>query len=813
MPCFNRSCDTDAKDLIRRMLTVESRKRISMQDIRTHPWVCKGFFKPLSSKIPERPMLSPNSVLDPEILEKMKKYGFGGYAAPEKVIIQRTPPNSVYFLVKEHLERKNRQSRKSHSETPKIEEAGVLTVTNGSARNNPQSGRNSNLRQRRLSMGVPNFSLHPHSSVESNEAKSSENGLDLSKGPISFSYLQKPVPESEVVHDTPAPLHTLPKSRKFSMLIGWARQKENGSRGFMGRRRSSSINVREEPATSVSSRQRRRSIVGDPTADANSETPTVTRHRRRSIDPAADLLQEPHTTARHRRRSLIGEPAELLPEENIATFVGKFRRASMQHSDRFIQISSTGTSLSPVSTPDREAPHGPDTFGYKFPAVEEVDKMSKDSSSDMPLPTGPQPSAQASMDAVSVNPAMSYITASASTSAVYPSCSSLDAAKSVTNPKTSMATIPASDNEMGSGIAPSMNSVEISGNSGPKPSMRSLNHSSNSVVPNPRTSLRSSVDGGSRGTGFHSRKNSFSSPNASRGVSGKPSNEDFSQKMNRGRSHRPESQESVDEMDEIDSGETSPMAVSDWSLGVEPLLQATGTTGRRLSTSSPLKPQEQDGQGRRMSSLDRRRSVTVRSAPMDHPAAETAEQLKATPPEAVMQVKATPPETAKQVQDLVSEAIQDDDKHRESSQEKPEKPVARNRRRSSFMASISSALKRIINPKHGQAATQPVDPSNPQPREFAESSLWNLECKSTLSLQETRDELVRIALQNNIRLLWVGNFVVNCVVDDLEFEIEVCRLRDSDEFGLVWKRVRGNGLVYESMCREIVGQWQMASAN
>jgi hypothetical protein len=55
------------------MLTADPKDRIKMAEILTHPWTCDGFSGPPSPQVPERAPLPSDSVLDPEVLEKMKK--------------------------------------------------------------------------------------------------------------------------------------------------------------------------------------------------------------------------------------------------------------------------------------------------------------------------------------------------------------------------------------------------------------------------------------------------------------------------------------------------------------------------------------------------------------------------------------------------------------------------------------------------------------------------------------------------------------------------------------------------------------------
>lgn len=223
------------------MLTANPGKRISLADVVAHPWTSEGYNAPPSPQIPERQPLTSDSVLDPEVLEKMKKYGFSGYSQnQEKIITNGTPEFSIYYLIKEHLERKHldsiqRRERLSQSEVVLV----VGTPTEGaSSGRSSVHGRRPSLqphaqRQRRLSMGVPTFIMPVQNVTSSNESNHAESPAsineiseaDISKEPIPWSQLQKPTARNAkgdgkqdgATEDSNSDevIPTLPKSRKF----------------------------------------------------------------------------------------------------------------------------------------------------------------------------------------------------------------------------------------------------------------------------------------------------------------------------------------------------------------------------------------------------------------------------------------------------------------------------------------------------------------------------------------------------------------------------------------------------------------------
>ncbi|OLY84390.1 Serine/threonine-protein kinase MARK2 [Smittium mucronatum] len=104
MPQF---LSTSACDLLQRMLTVNPKKRITMAEIRSHPWINIDFEDSINSYLPARPavVLDPN----PQSLGKMHLYGFtqeqviASLADAEQV---NTPIVCIYHLVDESRRRK-----------------------------------------------------------------------------------------------------------------------------------------------------------------------------------------------------------------------------------------------------------------------------------------------------------------------------------------------------------------------------------------------------------------------------------------------------------------------------------------------------------------------------------------------------------------------------------------------------------------------------------------------------------------------------------------------------------------------------------
>ena len=66
---------TDCKDLVSRMLATDRKQRASLNEIKNHPWMIKGFNKPPDNYLPYRePLQLP---LDPQVVHGMHGFNFG----------------------------------------------------------------------------------------------------------------------------------------------------------------------------------------------------------------------------------------------------------------------------------------------------------------------------------------------------------------------------------------------------------------------------------------------------------------------------------------------------------------------------------------------------------------------------------------------------------------------------------------------------------------------------------------------------------------------------------------------------------------
>ncbi|TPX51115.1 hypothetical protein SeMB42_g01042 [Synchytrium endobioticum] len=129
----------ECKHLILRMLVTHPAQRASMLEVKTHPWMVKGHDGPPDNYLPVRPPLA--LPLDLQVIEQMKGFEFGSsehirvaieeqiarggqlqmFGAGDRNSAPETPLTSIYYLVKEKLEREHLYSEPSGvgmNETP-----------------------------------------------------------------------------------------------------------------------------------------------------------------------------------------------------------------------------------------------------------------------------------------------------------------------------------------------------------------------------------------------------------------------------------------------------------------------------------------------------------------------------------------------------------------------------------------------------------------------------------------------------------------------------------------------------------------------
>jgi serine/threonine protein kinase len=111
------------KQLIQRMITVDPRKRATLEEVKHHSWVVEGFDGPPENYLPKRAVIDPDN-LDHNIVQRMQAFGFKTEdvivafkeyadqdsqlrenAEGKKIKFKVNPVVTTYFLLSEMLKR------------------------------------------------------------------------------------------------------------------------------------------------------------------------------------------------------------------------------------------------------------------------------------------------------------------------------------------------------------------------------------------------------------------------------------------------------------------------------------------------------------------------------------------------------------------------------------------------------------------------------------------------------------------------------------------------------------------------------------
>jgi serine/threonine protein kinase len=102
---FPEHVTPECKDIIKRMLTVSERDRITIAEIKRHPWINNGYTAPID---PMLPAVSFVHTVDPEVLKQLQLLGFEDSPALRRAILQSEPKNpavTMYHTILRNLRR------------------------------------------------------------------------------------------------------------------------------------------------------------------------------------------------------------------------------------------------------------------------------------------------------------------------------------------------------------------------------------------------------------------------------------------------------------------------------------------------------------------------------------------------------------------------------------------------------------------------------------------------------------------------------------------------------------------------------------
>lgn len=108
----------NARHLIGRLITVDPKKRATLDEVLEHPWVNEGYDRKPYNYLPDRPVLESLDLLDKSIVARLQAFGYG-LEEINKAFTDYNPasPHAIratYFLLKEMVDREvKRQQRLS----------------------------------------------------------------------------------------------------------------------------------------------------------------------------------------------------------------------------------------------------------------------------------------------------------------------------------------------------------------------------------------------------------------------------------------------------------------------------------------------------------------------------------------------------------------------------------------------------------------------------------------------------------------------------------------------------------------------------
>lgn len=701
-------------------------------------------------------------------------------------------------------------------------------------------------RQRRQSIGVPTFmpsSFEPHESHESTEADSIPSiDENIAEEPFQWSHLLKPSrkpakKDGDADSDEyEAPPQNLPKSRKFSIL-GWAsnliKAKEESHRrrrssvnnaprgsheivsGFVGPSNTSSVRRR---SVSTNGEVSRLSMGRRPSPDANNISAIVGKFRRQSNSVTASSSPErkdrqdiePIIKASEGLEEIksddVDEQWELIDEPRVPAVTSSTAERQPKTYTESIKQSIDGISTNPNSSyPDIEAAFQQCTAeprpSIDDSVVEYANVTAPNTSMDLTeteniysyittapnasvilnstqaSSPSPEPSANGSSISIPDGPMTSTFSINGVTKGLVTIKSSIrsnsrsretssDRESAHVNPSRASLISAPSSRASYHGAGPSLSSLQPSTDNlhtGPKTSMKSIDLVGSPEYSNPRPSTKSS-DG--------------STPHSS--------------------GPRPSAASSRFVSSELHPGKNNQLNVSNVSLDTWSIDDLTNPDVKEQNPTKflHLKAQHQ----------------VIPPGPMNNIQVRNVEVQLNTAPILVgvetLQEKEHPAPVPINNQPVIDETLQQNaETTMPDHQEQYSHYISfkSGRRRSSPLSNIGSAMKRFMGsePKsklvHGQI------------RVISESSLFDDKFKSDFGLKDIIAEINRVTSENHIEVVWRDTYIASCVVsDELSFDIEICHMKNTlSEFGLVMKRAKGSSFAYQSVCREISGQWKI----
>lgn len=309
---------SDCKDLIARMLTVDHTQRATLQEVRYHPWMMKGYDKPPDSYLPERKPLS--LPLDEAVIADMSGFDFGDPDAIRKELQSIIESPAYVNACREWYKIHNGDSEEQHSLTPES--------TTGSYNQNRRSKHFSiDFYKRRSSISEDGNSL---STTISNNGSASTNNSSKIVDPtnayhplISIYYLVKERQERLRNSGMDKPKVTLPTNVPPQQDQTSKQQQQYAPVQQQTPVQISSQNTasRHQPSRSVSVKSTSRGhsyTKSVPVAAFNQDTSTVSDDRR-FLAPTIPAPEAVHTSTNYRQGAQI--PVPMQPTSNAPEII------------------------------------------------------------------------------------------------------------------------------------------------------------------------------------------------------------------------------------------------------------------------------------------------------------------------------------------------------------------------------------------------------------------------------------------------------------------------------------------------------------
>ncbi|KAJ3123310.1 hypothetical protein HK098_002047 [Nowakowskiella sp. JEL0407] len=270
----------DSRDLTKRMLTVDIRKRATLMEVFNHPWVVEGFGQPPETHLPVRPQKVAESEIQTELLDKVALFGMDPECVRQQVTNGELGPGwALYWLIKEKSEKNvdNRSNMKRTSlpydSSNRSSRKNSVSVAGGTVSSKAMMGGSSS--RASTSVGVEGFdddAMHTNLKLEQNTSNKS-----VSEKTPETSDLQLPSPTSSLTSTTmftsstttktnrqfipqsnylPTLLENQRDNKKKAIKLSSPQQPSHNSEKFLRRARSPSVdnNANDEELRQAASR-------------------------------------------------------------------------------------------------------------------------------------------------------------------------------------------------------------------------------------------------------------------------------------------------------------------------------------------------------------------------------------------------------------------------------------------------------------------------------------------------------------------------------------------------------------------------------